>query len=106
MINEFNPSSFEINKECIILYSRKKRITISLSECAQNYSIENNTNSLCVATRDITCLTFIFYSNPKTKVVLKDNLLWHLFKGRSAVRLFLDLERAITELGYTSFDLS
>ena len=106
MINVFSPRSFEINNDCIILHSKNKKLLISLKECAQNYSIENKTNSSCVATRDITSLSFIFYSKPQIKVVLRDNLLWHLFKRQSAVRLFLDLERAIIELGYTSFDLS
>lgn len=106
MNNECYPYSFVVNDSLIILYCHKKKVVIPLSECARNYSVENNINSLCVATRDITNLSFVFYMNPKIKVVLKENWFRRLFTGRSAIKLFLDIQRAITELGYTSFDLT
>lgn len=106
MNKEYYPYAFVANNNLIILYCHKKEVVIPLNECARNYSVENNINSLCVATRDITNLSFVFYMNPKITVVLKKNWFRRLFTGRSAIKLFLDIERAITELGYTSFDLT
>ena len=80
---------------------------ISFDECAKNYANENSLeNSCCVATRDITKQTFTFYTQPKIRVIFKKHFFKDLFSGRSAVSKFLDMQKAIVEAGYTSYDLS
>ena len=96
-----------INSFGITAKSGKKDAKICFDECAKNYANENSLEkSRCVATRDITKLTFTFYTYPKTKVVFKKHFLKNLFSGRSAVSKFLELQKAINKYGYTSYDLS
>lgn len=59
-----------------------------------------------MATRDITTLSFTFYTQPKTNLVFKRSFLKDLIAGKSAVSKFFDLQKAIVEVGYTSYDLS
>lgn len=80
---------------------------ISFEECAKNYANEKFLeNSSCIATRDITKLTFTFYTQPKIRVVFKNYFFKDLFSGKSAVSKFLELQKAINKYGYTSYDLS
>lgn len=96
-----------VTKEGLILDAQKERVYICFDECTKNFSLEkNNEPSKCVATRDITTLSFTFYTQPKTKVVFKKHFLKDLVMGKSAVNKFLNLQKAIVEAGYTSFDLS
>ena len=61
-----------INGFGITAKSGKEDVEICFDECAKNYANENSLEkSRCVATRDISKLTFTFYTNPKTKVVFK-----------------------------------
>ena len=96
-----------INSSGITVKSGKTDIKICFDECVKNYANENSLeNSKCVAIRDITKLTFTFYSHPKIKVVFKKRCFKDLFSGRSAVNKFLELQKAINNYGYTSYDLS
>lgn len=96
-----------INGFGITAKSGKKDVKICFDECAKNYANENSLDkSRCVATRNISKLTFTFYTNPKTKVVFKKHFLKILFSGRSAVSKFFELQKAINKYGYTSYDLS
>lgn len=96
-----------INSSGIIVKNRKKDIKICFDECVKNYANENSLeNSRCVATRDITRLTFTFYTQPKIRVVFKKHFFKDLFLGKSAVSKFLELQKAINKYGYTSYDLS
>ena len=80
---------------------------ISFAECAKNYAKERSlATSNCVATRDATTLTYIFYTDPKTKVIFKKRFLQGLFSEKTAVVKFLELQRIIRKYGYTSYDLS
>lgn len=68
----------DINISGIIL--KNKNIFICFDDCAKNYANEKSLKkSKCIATRDITNLTFIFYTKPKTKVVLKKHFLRDIF---------------------------
>lgn len=97
----------DINSSGFILKHKKTSVFISFDECSRNYANEKSVEmSKCVATRDITKLTFTFYTNPKTEIVFKKNFLKDLFSGKSAVGKFLDLEKIINKYGYTSYDLS
>lgn len=97
----------DITKEGIMLESQKERIYVCFDKCAKNFSLEKgNEYSRCVATRDVTTLSFVFYTQPKTKVVFKKCFLKDLITGKSAVSKFFDLQKAIVEAGYTSYDLT
>ena len=106
MNNIFYPKAFEVTKDGLTLRLGKKETYISFEECAKNFSSEKNISCNCVATRDITTLSFTFYTNPKTEVVFHRNLLKRLFLCNCAQRKFLDLQKAIIDAGYTSYDLS
>ncbi len=97
----------DVTKEGITLKSEKKEIYISFDDCVKNFSSENGKEFCnCVATRDITTLSFTFYTQPKTTLVFKKSFLENLIAGKSAARKFFDLQKAIVEVGYTSYDLS
>ena len=94
-------------KDEIILSSREHVIRINLNECAKNFSLENGTkSSKCVATRNITELSFIFYTQPKTKVVFKKHFINKFINRKSATKQFSELQKEIIRAGYTSYDLS
>lgn len=79
-----NISCFEIvniNSFGITVKSGEKDIEICFGECAKNYAKENSLdNSRCVATRDITKLTFTFYTHPKIELVFKKHFLKDFFQ--------------------------
>lgn len=96
-----------VTKEGLTLESAKEKIYISFEDCAKNFFLEHGDEyQKCVATRDVTTLSFTFYTTPKTNVVFKSSFIKNLFVGKSAVHKFLDLQKAIVEVGYTSYDLS
>ena len=91
----------------ITLKYKRTDVHIYFDECAKNYANEKFLEkNKCIATRDITKLTLVFYTTPKTRVIFKKNFLKDLIAGKSAIRKFLDLQQAINKYGYTSFDLS
>ena len=91
----------------ITVKSGGTNIKINFEECAKNYANENSLkNSRCVATRDITKLTFTFYTQPKISVVFKKHFFKDLFSAKPAVRRFLELQKEINKCGYTCYDLS
>lgn len=90
----------------VILSYKSKNIKVIFEECAKNYAKENFVeSSKCVADRDIQNHLFIFYTTPKTKVVFGKVGLERIFR-RMAHKRFLNLQKAISQYGYTSFDLS
>lgn len=94
-------------KDGVILEYKKNNIYIKFDDCAKNFAAENGIESCkCVATRDITTLTFTFYTQPKTKIIFKKFSWKNLITGRTAVGRFFDLEKRISQVGYTSYDLS
>lgn len=97
----------DINKAGLTLQNTTDKIYISFLECAKNHAREHNlSSSTCVATRDITKLTFTFYTVPKVKVIFKKNFLKDLFSEQSAIDKFFELKNAINTYGYTSYDFS
>ena len=97
----------EATKEGVTLASTKGNIYISFDDCSSNFSLENgNAFCRCVATRDITTLSFTFYTRPKINIVFKKHILRDVIPQKSAVRKFFDMQKVIVEAGYTSFDLS
>ena len=96
----------DVTKEGITLESDVEKIYIDFNDCVKNFSLEKGEICKCVATRDITTLSFTFYTRPKTNVVFKRSFFKELIVGKSATSKFLDLQKAIVEAGYTSYDLS
>lgn len=96
-----------IDSKGITLKHQKNNIYICFEECAQNYAAEKALiTSKCVAVRDITTLSFVFYTHPKIKLVFKKHLLGNFIPNKSAVNKFLYLQKAIEKFGYNSYDLS
>ena len=93
-----------VDNEGITLKHPSGNLYIRFDECARNYAAEKSLEtSRCVATRDVTKLSFTFYTSPKTQVAFKKHFFRDLISGKSAVNKFL---KAISKFGYTSYDLS
>lgn len=98
----------EITREGITLRTPNGDIKISFSECKQNFAFENSlTESNCVATRNITIPSFIFFSNPKIEIIFKKkSFLQHLFSVKRPYSEFHELQKTIQRTGYTTYDMS
>lgn len=96
----------DVTKKGITLDSAGEKIYIDFDDCVKNFSLEKGKVCKCVATRDITKLSFTFYTHPKTNIIFKRCFLKDLIAGKSAASKFLDMQKAIVEAGYTSYDLS
>ncbi len=97
----------DVNQSGLTIKSESTDIYISFEECSKNYANENSLeSSKCIATRDITKLTFTFYTNEKIRVVFKKNFFRDFFSRKSAVNKFLELQKTINNCGYVSYDLS
>ena len=80
---------------------------VCFEDCAKNYACENGLEkSRCIAVRDITKLTFMFFTEPKTYLVFKKSFWKALMTGKSAAQRFMELQKKILQYRYTSFDLS
>lgn len=98
---------FDATKNGITFESAGKKIHINFDDCAKNFCSENGKEfGKCVATRDIVTLSFAFYTCPKTIVIFKNCLFKDFVIRKSANRKFLEVQNAIVEAGYTSYDLS
>lgn len=96
-----------VNHCGITLKSGKDEIFINFEECAKNYAKENSLKiSSCIAARDITTLTFIFYTNPKTKLIFNKGFFKSILYKKSAVDRFIALQKLINDYGYRTYDLS
>lgn len=96
-----------VTKDGITIKAGKNNVYIRFDDCVKNFSAEKGEkNCKCVATRDITTLTFTFYTHPKINVMFRRCSLKDLLVRRSAVNRFLEMQKAIVQAGYTSYDLS
>lgn len=96
----------EVTPNGVTLESVGKQVYIDFAQCAKNFSTENGKVCKCVAARDITKLSFTFYTNPKTGIVFRRSHLAKLIQGKSAADAFLEMLKAILDAGYTTYDLS
>ena len=96
-----------INSSGIAIRNGGSVSRIHFDECAKNYVAENDLEkSRCVATGDAMTLSFVFYTDTKTKLIFK-KLFWRdLFLGRSAVGRLMDSQKRINQCGYTTYNLS
>lgn len=96
-----------VTKDGVTLLSTKDKIYINFDDCVKNFSLEHGKEiRKCVATRDITTLSFTFYTQPKLNVIFKKNFFKDLIAKKSALSKFLNMQKAIVEVGYTSYDIS
>lgn len=97
----------DTGKDGITIESPDGKVFINFNECAKNFSSEHGDSSAkCVATRDITSMTFIFYTAPKTEIVFEKRSLKSFFRQKSVKDKFSEMQKAIDEAGYRSYDLS
>lgn len=96
-----------INKDGLTVKNVNKFVFISFEECVKNYALENSLEkSRCVAERDITKLTFIFYTEPKIKLTFKKKIFIDWLPFKHTTSKFRGLQKAIISYGYTTYDLS
>ena len=81
---------------------------IHFKECAYHYHKVNGGSGKCIDERDITSLSFTFYTAPLTTDVrfLKRNRLVEFFSKHSASHRFHELQKQIQAYGYTTRDMS
>ena len=97
----------EMNKCGVILKNDYGNVYIDFNECSNNCASKNSReDSKCVATRDITTLSFSFYVTPKVRLVFKKRGIQKLISGKTAVNEFLNFNKKIVGLGYTTYDMS
>lgn len=99
--------NINVNEKGITVLENDIEIFIQFEECAKNYAKEKSMQeSKCVALRDITKCTYVFYTSPKTILVFRGSFLKYLRYGKSATDKFIGLQKKIEEYGYISYDLS
>lgn len=97
----------DVSEQGIVIECGKEEVSISFADCVKNFSTETGKGSgTCVAARDVTELTFTFYTDPKTIVSVKKGFFQTLLTGKTAYERFSELRKAIEKAGYSSYDLS
>ena len=81
---------------------------IDFKECARNYKQAKGGSGNCVGDRDITNLTFTFYTSPKTVTIRfsEKNELIGWISRNNAWRRFIKFQNQLADFGYRTFDLS
>ena len=81
---------------------------INFKECAYNFKQIEGGSGKCVGERDITDLSFSFYTSPKPIVIkfIKNRRFAEFFTREKAVSRFHKLQEQIVKYGYTTRDLS
>lgn len=81
---------------------------INFRECAYNFRQTEGGNGNCVGERDITDLSFTFYTSPKPIMIkfLEKNKIHELLSKNNTQKRFMNFQKQIIDLGYTTRDLS
>lgn len=96
-----------VNEIGVTITENEIKTCIKFNECARNYAKEKSIQeSKCVALRDITKCTFVFYTSPKTVLIFRGGFLKYLRCGKTATDKFIELQKKIEKYGYVSYDLS
>lgn len=104
-----NPRIVEITETgiCFRQSNKDKSYNVSFSECAKNFCNENGKRSrTCVAHRDITSFSYVFFSSPKLVVSFKRKRLNTPFSRWRAWKRFHKVRNAIADAGYSTYDMS
>ena len=81
---------------------------IDFKECARNYKQAKGGSGNCVGDRDITNLSFTFYTSPKTVTIRfseKNELIGWISRNNARQR-FIKFKNQLADFGYRTFDLS
>lgn len=81
---------------------------ISFAECARNFRLGRGGGGTCVGERDVTDLSFVFYTAPHPTVISffqKGKFSLPFAKTKAASR-FLQLQKQIEKYGYSTYDMS
>ena len=87
----------------------KSGIYIDFNECTKVWAEVNSLEkTTCVGERDVTDLSFTFYTHPKPIMIkyIPKGRLTELFSKHNTVCRFHDLQNKIYEYGFTTFDIS
>ena len=96
----------KIEREGVLLRGGSGDAYVSFAECARNFQVEQGGDGRCVAERDASRMTFLFYSRPRARLELGGRFWRDLLRGGSAVREFRALQAAIERFGYKSCDMT
>lgn len=89
--------------------SLKNCTFIDFSVCAENFKKANPESSgKCVGEREITDLSFTFYTNPKPIMIIFEpcNKLIEFLSMNKTVKRFHSLQTKINNFGYSTLDIS
>ena len=81
---------------------------IDFTECACNYKLAKGGSGNCVGDRDITNLSFTFYTSPKPVTIRfadKNKLIGWISKNNARHR-FVKFKKQLADFGYSTFDCS
>ena len=88
----------------------KNGYVIEFDECVRTWSEVYGMpeNMKCVGDRDITEMTFMFFTLPRPVIIRfrKESRIREFFSKLGAEKRFHEFRRKIVELGYTTFDLT
>ena len=81
---------------------------INFRECAYNFKQTEGGSGKCVGERDITDLSFTFYTSPKPIMIkfLEKSKIHEFLSKNNAKKRFMHFQKQIIDLGYTTWDLS
>ena len=89
------------------LCSKETKSFLLLRSCVAlaNSQHANNTNN-CVGSRDITNLSFTFYSSPPVQIIFTKGIPSYILTGKTAIQRFHLMEKKLNSFGYHTRDLS
>ena len=79
---------------------------LPLKDCVSSARGREEVSPRCVGARDITRLTMTLDAAPAVRIVFVKGIRAFVRTGRTAARRFLQLQRELNALGYTTYDLS
>ena len=89
------------------LHNKGDACFLLLKDCITPGNAQHGRNShKGVGTRDITKLTYTFYSTPPIRIVFAKGILSYIRTGKTATQRFLQIQKELNSLGYHTYDLS
>ena len=90
----------------IWLHHKGETNFLLLKDCVHSTNLQGRNSHNGIGTRDITKLTFTFYSTPSIRIVFTKGILSYIRTGKTATQRFHQLQNNLLSLGYCTFDLS
>lgn len=96
-----------IFNNCVDIPNTSPAVSVDLASCAKNYNFgEKAVGAKCVAIRNAEEMSFTFFTQPKIKLLFKNQKPVSLFSDYIAMKKFYRLQKEIEMLGYTTYDQS